>query len=375
MPGIFFGLNLAVFFAGATHNSVANAALIGSLSPFLIVPVGAWLFREYIDPRALVFARRRVRRRGHRAVQRAPQRRRVAGGQRVRRARDAALGGVRRVDAGTSARTWTSPPSWRRSARSRRVAVLPLAIAHGDVFGMSGTGWTYMLILTFTSGVAAQGLMVFAQRDDPDRHDRDRPGGAARARGRVVVPAARRGGESAADRRHRDRRQRAAGVRRAAPARRSSARSSSVMKCEAASMRRSAASHRSRGRAVSPASAAMRASASRAKTSTGASSSRRASSRIATSRVARTRVERRQQALAERGLLPAPGGAVPRGRRLERRPRRRAPSERTQDAPEMHPGERRHADVAGGLGLLDRQLAASRRRSRSHRPGTAHVRG
>ena len=31
IPGVFFGLNLAVFFAGATHNSVANAALIGSL--------------------------------------------------------------------------------------------------------------------------------------------------------------------------------------------------------------------------------------------------------------------------------------------------------------------------------------------------------
>ena len=56
LPGVFFGLNLAVFFAGATHNSVANAALIGSLAPFLIVPVGAWLFAEYINPRALVFA-------------------------------------------------------------------------------------------------------------------------------------------------------------------------------------------------------------------------------------------------------------------------------------------------------------------------------
>src|SRR3954449_11633882 len=56
VPGVFFGLNLAVFFAGATHNSVANAALIGSLAPFLIVPVGAWRFKESIDPRALVFA-------------------------------------------------------------------------------------------------------------------------------------------------------------------------------------------------------------------------------------------------------------------------------------------------------------------------------
>ena len=56
IPGVFFGLNLAVFFAGATHNSVANAALIGSCAPFLIVPVGAWLFSEYIHPRALLFA-------------------------------------------------------------------------------------------------------------------------------------------------------------------------------------------------------------------------------------------------------------------------------------------------------------------------------
>jgi drug/metabolite transporter (DMT)-like permease len=44
------------------------------------------------------------------------------------------------------------------------VAVLPIAIAHGDVFGMSGTGWKFMLILTLTSGVMAQGLLVFAQK-------------------------------------------------------------------------------------------------------------------------------------------------------------------------------------------------------------------
>jgi drug/metabolite transporter (DMT)-like permease len=163
LPGIFFGLNLAVFFAGATHNSVANAALIGSLAPFLIVPVGAWLFAEYIDPRALVFA-------------------------------VLAFGGVALV-------LFSAPPNGDASLegnvfgfiamlllvayvaatkRYRRgmdvttfmaticpiaaVAVLPLALAHGDVFGMSGTGWTYTLILTLTSGVAAQGLLVYAQK-------------------------------------------------------------------------------------------------------------------------------------------------------------------------------------------------------------------
>src|SRR4029079_1377375 len=53
---------------------------------------------------------------------------------------------------------------WAACARVPAGPVLPLAIVHGDVFGLSGTGWTFMLILTFTSGVAAQGLLVFAQK-------------------------------------------------------------------------------------------------------------------------------------------------------------------------------------------------------------------
>src|SRR4051794_21417778 len=56
VPGVFFGLNLTVFFAGATHNSVANAALIGSLAPFLIVPAGAPPFQGWVPPRAPRFA-------------------------------------------------------------------------------------------------------------------------------------------------------------------------------------------------------------------------------------------------------------------------------------------------------------------------------
>jgi drug/metabolite transporter (DMT)-like permease len=163
LPGIFFGLNLALFFAGATNNSVANAALIGSIAPFLIVPVGAALFSEYINPRALVFA-------------------------------VIAFGGVALV-------LFSAPPNGDASLKGnvfgfvamlllvayvastryfRRdmdvttfmaticpiavVAVLPLALVEGDVTGMSTTGWTYTLILTFTSGVTAQGLLVYAQK-------------------------------------------------------------------------------------------------------------------------------------------------------------------------------------------------------------------
>jgi len=163
VPGVFFGLNLAVFFAGATHNSVANAALIGSLAPFLIVPLGAMLFREFFDPRALVFA-------------------------------FAAFGGTALV-------LFSAPPVGDASVRGnvfgvlamllltgfvvstryfRRdmdvptfmatispiaaLAVLPLALANGDVFGMSGRGWVYTLVLAFLVGMAGNGLLVFAQK-------------------------------------------------------------------------------------------------------------------------------------------------------------------------------------------------------------------
>ncbi len=166
IPGVFFGLNLAVFFAGATYNSVANAALIGSLAPFLIVPLGAVLFREYFDPRALVFAL-------------------------------AAFGGTALV-------LFSAPPVGDASVRGnvfgvlamllltgfvvstrhfRRdmdvatfmatispiaaLAVLPLAIANGDMFGLSTTGWLYTLILAFLVGMAGNGLLVFAQRSIP----------------------------------------------------------------------------------------------------------------------------------------------------------------------------------------------------------------
>jgi drug/metabolite transporter (DMT)-like permease len=166
VPGVLFGLNLAIFFAGATNNSVANAALIGSLAPFLIVPLGAWLFREHLVPPALVFA-------------------------------VLAFGGLVLV-------LFSAPPNGDASLKGnvfgvvamflfvgyiaatrhfRRemdvatfmatispiaaVAVLPLAIANGDVFGLTRTGWTYTVVLALLTGVAAHGWNVYAQKTIP----------------------------------------------------------------------------------------------------------------------------------------------------------------------------------------------------------------
>ena len=130
------------------------------------MPIGAWLFKEYINPAALVFAL-------------------------------IAFGGVALVlfsappngDASLEGNVFgviamlllvgyvASTRHFRRDmdvatfmatiSPIAAVAVLPLAIANGDVFGMSGTGWTYMLILTFLTGVAAHGLIVYAQKTIP----------------------------------------------------------------------------------------------------------------------------------------------------------------------------------------------------------------
>lgn len=166
VPGIFFGLNLAIFFAGATHNSVANAALIGSLSPFLIVPFGALLFAEFLNPKALVFAL--VAFAGLTLVLfSAPPN------------GDASLEGnvfgvlamflfvsyvvaTRRYRQDMDVATFMATVS-----PIAAVTVVPLALANGDVFALSATGWAFTLLLTFLTGVAAHGLMVYAQRTIP----------------------------------------------------------------------------------------------------------------------------------------------------------------------------------------------------------------
>ena len=130
------------------------------------MPLGAYLFKEKIDPRALVFALTAF---GGLAIVlfNAPPR------------GDASMRG--NVFGVLAMLLWTGYVTTTRHYRRNMdvavfmatispiaaVAVLPLAIANGDVFGVSSTAWTYTLILTFLTGVAAHGLMVFAQRTIP----------------------------------------------------------------------------------------------------------------------------------------------------------------------------------------------------------------
>ena len=203
-PGVFFGLNLAVFFAGATQQQRRQR---GADRFALTVPHRA-------DRRHALQGVHRPAGAGVRAV---------------------AFGGVVLV-------LFSAPPTGDASLKGnvfgivamllwsayvvvdaafRRdmdvatfmatvspiaaVAVLPLAIANGDVFGMSAHGLDLHApphVPHRGRGARPDGVRA---EDDRDRHDRDLPGRATRARGRVVVPAAGRDGATRPGRRHRHR--------------------------------------------------------------------------------------------------------------------------------------------------------------------------
>jgi drug/metabolite transporter (DMT)-like permease len=166
LPGIFFGFDIVCFYLGATHNTVANAEIIGAMTPFIVVPIGARYFGERLNPRALVFAL-------------------------------FAFGGVAMVlfaapgkgDASMRGNVfgvialvcWAGYISCTRRVRGEMdvasfmaamtpfatLAVLPIAVAHGGFTTVSATGWKYLLILTVMTGIVAHGLMVLAQKTIP----------------------------------------------------------------------------------------------------------------------------------------------------------------------------------------------------------------
>lgn len=53
--GVFFGLDLAIFFAAVNATSVAHAEFIGALTPILLMPIAIVVFHERPNSRALPF--------------------------------------------------------------------------------------------------------------------------------------------------------------------------------------------------------------------------------------------------------------------------------------------------------------------------------
>jgi drug/metabolite transporter (DMT)-like permease len=166
VPGILFGVNITAFFTGVTKTSVANAEFIGSLTPLILVPAGALLFKERIDMKALSFGV--VSLVGLAVVLfNAP-----ANGV-------STWGGNLTVLAAMG--LWASYLLTSRRLRTTMsvqgimasitpiamVTIFPLTLFTGNLDEVTAHSLPYMVLLAVMTGTVAHGLIVFAQRSVP----------------------------------------------------------------------------------------------------------------------------------------------------------------------------------------------------------------
>lgn len=168
LPGVAFGLNITFFFTGVTRTSVASAEFTGALTPLIVVPMGAFIFKERLRLGALVYGL--VSLLGLALVLfNAPP------------TGEFSWGGVAWVGAATT--LWATYLLTSRSLRQGRsvaaimaaitpiatVVILPLGlfVFPGTLLQVTWRSVVFIIILAALTGTLAHGLMVFAQTHVP----------------------------------------------------------------------------------------------------------------------------------------------------------------------------------------------------------------
>lgn len=169
VPGIFFGANITLFFTAITKTSIVHAEFITALNPLILLPLGALLFGEHPNWRALRWG-------------------------------VVSIVGVALVlffgpEQGASSVEgdllvivviclWSGYLLSTKRARASGVGTLdfiscmmpigalmagPIAalIAGSAVFDLSARGWIVVAVLTFLTGMLSHGCIVFAQQHIP----------------------------------------------------------------------------------------------------------------------------------------------------------------------------------------------------------------
>jgi drug/metabolite transporter (DMT)-like permease len=169
LPAAFFGANIAVFFTAIGRTSIAHAEFIGSMSPLLLLPAGAIFFREHPDWRALGWGVLSIV--GITIVL-------FGGGSQG----TATVGGDLLVV--LTLLLWVGYLLSTKWVRRRHIDVvtfmacvmplalvtttpIALAVAGDALWPMPWQAWVAVGLLTALTGVAAHGLLVFAQHHLP----------------------------------------------------------------------------------------------------------------------------------------------------------------------------------------------------------------
>jgi drug/metabolite transporter (DMT)-like permease len=164
--GLCFGLNITLFFTAIGRTSIAHAEFITALSPVVLVPLGAWLFGEHPDRRALPWGG--VALAGLAIVL-------FLGGTQG----GASVGGdllvvvvvafwVAYLLTGRRARATVDVVDFMATMMPLGVltaAPVALLIAGDDLWPLSAKGWVTVAFLAVMTGMVGHGLIAFAQRE------------------------------------------------------------------------------------------------------------------------------------------------------------------------------------------------------------------
>jgi drug/metabolite transporter (DMT)-like permease len=167
-PGIAFGLNITFFFTGVTKTTVASAEFTGALTPLLVVPLGAIIFKERIRLGALVYGLISLVGLGL-VLFNAP----TTG--------EFSWGGVAWI--GCAVCLWAAYLLTSRSLRQGRsvaavmAAITPIAtlvtlplglfVFPGSLTQVTWRSVVFIVLLAVITGTIAHGLMVYAQKSVP----------------------------------------------------------------------------------------------------------------------------------------------------------------------------------------------------------------
>ena len=168
VPGITFGLNITAFFVGVTKTSVASAEFTGALTPLIVVPLGAYFFKERLRLGALAFGAISLVGLSIVLFNAPPN-------------GEFSWSGIAWI--GCALCLWSTYLLTSRALRQgRTVAVVmahitPIAalvalpigliVFPGELTTFTIRSWVFIFILGILTGTVAHGLMVFAQKSVP----------------------------------------------------------------------------------------------------------------------------------------------------------------------------------------------------------------
>lgn len=166
--GVFFGINLTLFFTGITRTRIANAEFIGTLAPLIVVPFAAWRLGERIQSRLLVAGAAALS--GVALILFLADRDRVG--------THSWIGDLCCVGAVI---TWSCYLFATKSVRTElgvipfmagmssvaTVVVAPFAVSTGKLTDVSSKGWVLIGVMCITSGLLSHGLLTWSQRSVP----------------------------------------------------------------------------------------------------------------------------------------------------------------------------------------------------------------